>query len=94
MMGADRWDLSMRPRLSRLTLASAALLLPAFTLAGPAVAQVQQYMLGPGSNVGSETKIEPKNCVTAADGSITCDTQIVNPPGDTPAKPSYTPFGN
>ena len=94
MMGADRWDLAMRQRLSQLTLASAALLLPVFTCEWPALAQVQQYMLGPGSNVGSKTKIEPKNCVTAADGSITCDTQIVNPPGDTPAKPSYTPFGN
>jgi hypothetical protein len=61
----------------------------------PAAAQVQQYMLGPGSSVGSQTKVEPKNCVTdPATGAITCDTQLVNPPGDTPAKPSYTPFGN
>ncbi|MBM5797230.1 MAG: hypothetical protein FJ050_00435 [Cyanobacteria bacterium M_surface_7_m2_040] len=59
------------------------------------VAQSQQYMLGPGSNVGSQTKVEPKNCVTDAQtGAITCDTQLVNPPSDTPAKPSYTPFGN
>ena len=72
-------------------LAGAALLLAS---AGAAEAQVQQFMLGPGSNIGNKTKIEPKNCVTAADGSITCDTQIVNPPGDTPAKPSYTPFSN
>ena len=63
-------------------------------LGSAAQAQVQQYMLGPGSNVGNKTKVEPKNCVTRPDGSITCDTQIVNPPGDTPAKPSYTPFGN
>lgn len=61
----------------------------------PSVAQSQQYLLGPGSNVGSQTKVEPKNCVTdAKTGAITCDTQLVNPPGDTPAKPSYTPFGN
>lgn len=61
----------------------------------PALAQSQQYMLGPGSSVGSQTKVEPKNCVTdAKTGAITCDTQLVNPPGDTPAKPSYTPFGN
>lgn len=60
-----------------------------------AFAQSQQYMLGPGSNVGSQTKVEPKNCVTdPKTGAITCDTQLVNPPGDTPAKPSYTPFGN
>ena len=63
--------------------------------AGPAVAQVQQFILGPGSSVGRETKVEPKNCVTdPKTGAITCDTQLVNPPGDTPAKPSYTPFGN
>jgi len=61
----------------------------------PSVAQSQQYLLGPGSNVGSQTKVEPKNCVTdARTGAITCDTRLVNPPGDTPAKPSYTPFGN
>ena len=72
-------------------LAGAALLLAS---GGAARAQVQQFILGPGSNVGNKTKVEPKNCVTAADGSITCDTQIVNPPGDTPAKPSYSPFNH
>ena len=58
----------------------------------PAVAQVESFLWGPGSNVGQETKIEPSNCITAADGSITCDTKVVNPPGDTPAKPQYRPF--
>jgi hypothetical protein len=63
--------------------------------AGPAAAQVQQFILGPGSSVGRETKVEPKNCVTdPKTGAVTCDTQLVNPPGNTPAKPSYTPFGN
>jgi len=67
----------------------------ALLAAGPAVAQVQQFILGPGSSVGRETKVEPKNCVTdPKTGAITCDTQLVNPPSDTPAKPSYTPFGN
>lgn len=62
---------------------------------GPAAAQVQQFILGPGSSVGSETKVEPRNCVTdPTTGAISCDTKLVNPPGDTPAKPSYTPFGN
>jgi hypothetical protein len=42
--------------------------------------------------VGPATKVEPINCVTAADGSITCGTKIVNPEGDTPAKPQYNPF--
>lgn len=63
-------------------------------LASPALAQSQRFLLGPGSNVGPETKIEPKNCVTAADGTITCDTKIVNPKGDTPAKPIYAPFSH
>ncbi len=58
----------------------------------PALAQVESFLWGPGSNVGPETKIEPSNCTTAADGSITCDTKVVNPPGDTPAKPQYRPF--
>ena len=58
----------------------------------PARAQVESFLWGPGSNVGPETKIEPSNCITAADGSITCDTKVVNPPGDTPAKPQYRPF--
>ena len=56
------------------------------------MAQSERFLLGPGSNVGPATTIEPKNCVTAADGSITCDTKIVNPKGDTPAKPIYSPF--
>ena len=68
--------------------------LAAAALASPALAQSQHFLLGPGSNVGPETKIEPKNCVTAADGSITCDTKVVNPKGDTPAKPVYAPFSH
>jgi hypothetical protein len=60
----------------------------------PAQAQVESFLWGPGSNVGPATKVEPKNCRTAADGSVTCDTQLVNPEGDTPAKPQYNPFKN
>ena len=59
-----------------------------------ALAQSEQYILGPGSNVGPATKIKPSNCVTAADGSVTCDTKVVNPKGDTPARPQYSPFNN
>ena len=84
----------MRLRHPLLNLALAAAALMPACLEPAALAQVQQFMLKPGSNVGGDTKIEPKNCVTAPDGSITCDTQIVNPPSDTPAKPTYTPFGN
>ena len=66
------------------------------TLAGPlpARAQVESFLWGPGSSVGPSTKVVPKNCVTAADGTISCDTQLVNPEGETRAKPLYNPFRN
>jgi hypothetical protein len=63
-------------------------------VAVPSVAQVQTFINKPGSNVGPSTKIKPVNCVTAPDGSVTCDTKIENPPGDTPAKPVLQPFRN
>ena len=58
------------------------------------LAQTASYLLGPGSNVGEATQVQEDNCVTAADGSITCDTKLVNPPGDTPARPQFEPFSN
>ncbi|MCP9848456.1 hypothetical protein KBY88_01285 [Cyanobium sp. Morenito 9A2] len=59
-----------------------------------AQAQSQQFLLSPGNRgkVGPSTTVTPENCVTAADGSVTCDTKLVNPPGDTPAKPLFSPF--
>ena len=60
----------------------------------PARAQGESFLWGPGSNVGPATKVEPQNCKTAADGAITCDTKLVNPAGDTQAKPQYNPFKN
>ncbi len=60
----------------------------------PALAQVESFMLKSGSQVGPATQVKPKNCVTAKDGTITCDTELVNPPGNTPAKPHFTPFRN
>lgn len=81
---------AIRARLGLLALALASTsLLPA-----AALAQSEQYILGPGSNIGPATKIKPSNCVTAADGSVTCDTKVVNPKGDTPARPQYSPFNN
>ena len=93
MMGASRSTelMTWRSPLMLLCVASVGAVLGA----GPAAAQVQQFILGPGSSVGRETKVEPKNCVTdPKTGAVSCDTQLVNPPGNTPAKPSYTPFGN
>jgi hypothetical protein len=60
----------------------------------PARAQVETFMLQRGSNIGPETKVIPTNCVLGSDGSVSCDTQIVNPPSASPAKPQYQPFKN
>ena len=60
----------------------------------PALAQSETFLLGPGSTVGPATEVKPKNCVTAADGSVTCDTELVNPAGDTRAKPLLELFKN
>lgn len=65
-----------------------------FLLAVPVLAQVESFMLKSGSQVGPATEVKPKNCVTAKDGTITCDTELVNPPGNTPAKPHFHPFRN
>ena len=68
---------------------AALVLLPA-----AAIAQYGSYMLSPGPDVDKKTRIEESNCVTAADGSVTCDTKIVNPPGQTRARPQFEPFSN
>jgi hypothetical protein len=62
--------------------------------AEPSLAQRESYMLGPGSSVGPSTKVKPKNCVTAADGTITCDTELENSPSDTKARPQFELFSN
>ena len=77
------------PGLSLTTLAARSLLAMA-----PALAQVESFLVGPGSSVGPSTKVKPHNCVTAADGSITCDTQLENSPSDTQARPIYEQFKN
>ena len=60
--------------------------------AGDGLAQTEGWLLGPGSAVGKQSEIVPTNCITSLDGSITCDTKVVNPAGDTPARPYYNPF--
>jgi hypothetical protein len=82
------------PRRFGAALLLAAPFLAAPLLASPSLAQVEKYMLKRGSQVGPATKVKPTNCVTAKDGSVTCDTELENPPGDTQAKPQYTPFRN
>jgi hypothetical protein len=68
--------------------------LAVLTLEAPARAQRQTFMRGPGSQVNPRTEVVPTNCVTAPDGTITCDTELVNPPGQTPARPSLELFDN
>lgn len=69
-------------------------LLALAALCQPALAQVQTFILKPGSSVGPATKVVPTNCVTGPDQAVTCDTKLENPPSNTPAKPQYSPFRN
>ena len=62
--------------------------------ASSAFAQTEGWLRGPGSATGKDSKIEATNCVTAEDGSITCDTKVVNPAGNTKARPYYNPFND
>ena len=64
------------------------------TLPQAAMAQSEVWLLGPNSSTGEQSTVVPTDCVEGADGSITCNTKIENPPGDTPAKPYYNPFSN
>ena len=56
-----------------------------------AFAQTEGWLRGPGSATDKDSKVEA-DCVTAEDGSVTCDTKVVNPAGDTAARPYYNPF--
>ena len=82
------------PRSVRLCLLGLFGLGSVLTIVPPGRAQVESFLLKSGSQVGPTTEVKPKNCVTAKDGTITCDTELVNPPGNTPAKPQFTPFRN
>ncbi len=64
------------------------------TLPQVALAQSEVWLLGPGSRTGEQSTVVPTDCVEGADGSITCNTKIENPPGDTPAKPFFNPFSS
>jgi len=68
-----------RPRVYRSWLVLAALLLAGLSPLIPTAVQAG---------------VQFENCQPAADGSVTCDTQLVNPEGDTQAKPQYNPFKN
>lgn len=58
------------------------------------LAQKEGWLLGPNSGTGKRSKVVPTDCVENVDGSITCNTKIENPEGDTQARPYYEPFSN
>ena len=51
-------------------------------------------MLGPDSKTGQDSKVVPTNCVTMADGAVSCDTKEKTPASNTPARPYYNPFND
>ena len=71
------------------------LLLSFSTVVAPvARAQSEGWMLGPGSKTSKDSKVVPTNCVTMADGAISCDTKVETPASNTPARPYYNPFND
>ena len=61
--------------------------------AASAQAQTEGWLRGPGNPTGKDSKIEA-DCTKAEDGSVTCDTMVVNPASDTKARPYYNPFND
>ena len=53
----------------------------------------ERWLRGPGSVTGKDSKIEA-DCIKAEDGSVTCDTKVVNPASDTKARTYYNPFND
>lgn len=54
--------------------------------------QREVWLYGRDSNkTGKNSKVVPTDCITSADGSITCNTKIETPPGDTQAQPFFEP---
>ena len=58
-----------------------------------AQAQTEGWLRGPGSATGKDSTIEA-DCIEAENGSVTCDTKVVNPASDTKARPYYNPFND
>ena len=81
--------------ISAMTTAAVAVLVSLTTMAIPAAqAQSEGWILGPGSRNDKNSTVVPTNCVTAEDGSITCDTKLENTGSSTPARPYYNPFND
>jgi len=78
------------------TLTAVCTLLLGFTtaLAPAARAQSEGWMLGPGSKTGQDSTAVPTNCVTMADGAVSCDTKLETPASNKPARPYYNSFND
>ena len=50
-------------------------------------AQSEGWILGPDSKTSRDSKVVPTNCVTMADGAVSCDTKLETPASNTPARP-------
>ena len=77
---------------SHLLSASVLLMMSVFG-ASSAQAQTEGWLRGPGSATGKDSTIEA-DCIEAEDGSVTCDTKVINPVSDTKARPYYNPFND
>tara|TARA_B100001063_G_scaffold31575_1_gene24710 strand:+ start:631 stop:879 length:249 start_codon:yes stop_codon:yes gene_type:complete len=81
--------------ISAMTTAAVAVMVGLTTMASPAVqAQSEGWILGPGSRNDKNSTVVPTNCVTAEDGSVSCDTKLENSGNRTPARPYYNPFND
>ena len=81
--------------ISAMTTAAVAVMVGLTTMAAPAAqAQSEGWILGPGSRYDKNSTVVPTNCVTAEDGSISCDTKLENTGNLTPARPYYNPFND
>ena len=74
--------------------ASALLVSLSMLLAPAAQAQSERWLPGPGSKGDKTSTVVPTNCVTAADGSVTCDTKLESQNSGSPARPYYNPFND
>ena len=71
-------------------LSASVLLMMSVFSAASGQAQTEGWLRGPGSATGKDSKIEA-DCFKTEDGSVTCDTKVVNPASDTKARPITTP---
>ena len=72
---------------------ASALLMMSMFGASSAQAQTEGWLRAPGIATGKDSKIEA-DCIKAEDGSVTCDTKVVNLASDTKARPYYTPLND